>query len=72
MRRTARFWPIVPFAALVGVLVYYGYAATLPRLDPTGHGSSDEAIAAMIRGEPVYDLGSRRILFRRDYEMKAD
>lgn len=67
-------WIVLPASAsgIVVLAAYYAFAATLPKLDPTGAIPADAAFAAMIRGKPVYDLGSRRILWRKDYETKAE
>lgn len=67
-----RFSLVLSIGGTVSVLGYYGYAATLPKLDPTGTIPADAAFAAMIRGEPVYDTARWRVLFRRDYEAPAE
>lgn len=58
----------IGIVAVFMIGVYNVYVGTLPKLDPTGRNPSDEAFLAMIQGKPVYDLGSGRILTRKDYE----
>lgn len=72
MNRILRLWPVIPAIATAAVLGYFGYAQTLPKLDPTGKIDASPALDAMMRGEPVYDTSRWRILFRSDYEGKAE